>query len=301
MNWLRNTFLPLWFSVLLALPPMTLADVDPSSVAAATDAVESSVKEAAEDRTALRRKEIMQEAVDALATTKDALKALEADRRQDALDALALTTGKLELILAREPTLALAPTDVTIVTNDLYATPEAIREVVRNAEDALEDGKVQRARRLLDGLGSEIVITVSNLPLATYPDAIKAVSPLIDGGKVDEAKAALQATLNTIVLTDHILPLPELRSKALLERAESLAQMQTRNAEEEQELSNVLAAVRNQLELAELLGYGADENYESLYTQLREIEHKVVDGKSGEGFFDDLKQSMQSLWGSVFS
>lgn len=73
---------------------------------------------------------------------------------------------------------------------------------------------VQRARSLLEGLGSEIVFTVTNLPLATYPDAIKAIVPMIDEGRIKEAKVALGLALNTLVLTNHVVPLPILRLDA---------------------------------------------------------------------------------------
>ena len=67
---------------------------------------------------------------------------------------------------------------------------------------------MQQARALLSGLASESELQVTNLPLATYPAAIKAVAPLIDAGKKDEAKAALQLALNTLVVERFITPLP---------------------------------------------------------------------------------------------
>ena len=137
--------------------------------------------------------------------------------------------------------------------------------------------------------------------MATYPDAIKAITPLIDAGKVEEAKSGLQAALNTLVLTDHVVPLPVLRSQSLLERAEELAENGERTDAENDELSNHLAAVRNQLEMAQLLGYGDKDDYKPLYAQLKEIEKKTDDGQSGNGFFDKMKSSMSDLWESIFS
>ncbi|MGS8570856.1 YfdX family protein, partial [Salmonella enterica subsp. enterica serovar Braenderup] len=60
----------------------------------------------------------------------------------------------------------------------------------------------------------------TNIPLASYPAAVKAVVPLIDQGKIEEAKAALQSALNTLVEERSVLPLPVLRAKLLLKRAE---------------------------------------------------------------------------------
>lgn len=77
-------------------------------VAEATKAVQPEVRVQANTQIEERRKRILQEAIDALARTKDALSALEEERRDDALEALAIVTGKLKLIVARDPTLALA-------------------------------------------------------------------------------------------------------------------------------------------------------------------------------------------------
>lgn len=304
MRTLRNC----WFALLCALPVGTTGaaygadeQVTTEAVQEATESVESEVQTETENQTIERRKQIMKEAVDALAKTNEALKALENEQIDDALEALAVITGKLELIVARDPDLALAPTDLTVTRHDIYATPEAIRVAVDEAEDALEDGRIQVARRILDGLGSELVISVANLPLATYPDAIKAITPLIDEGKIDEAIRGLQAALNTQVVTRHVVPLPMIRSEALLERAEELAEKADRSDAEEEELASLLSATRGQLEMAELLGYGNKEDFEVMFAQLDLIEEKTDEKKSGIGFFDNLKQTMAEMWTTAVS
>lgn len=300
----KAAWLSVWSVLLVAFAWPAFAQDKPGDAEGlkeATESVEDEVQSETEKAIAERRQKIMQEAAEALTKTKDVLTALEEGRVDDALEALAVTTGKLELIVAREPELALAPTDVAIVTHDIYATPEAIEAAIERAKNSLDNGEVQKARRILDGLGSELVISVTSLPLATYPDAIKAITPLIDDGKVDEAKRSLQTALNTLVITDSIVPLPVLRSEALLERAEELAEKSDRTDAENEELDNKLAAVRNQLEMAELLGYGDKKDYEPLYAQLDNIRNKTEDGKSGAGFFDKMKDSMSNLWNSILS
>ena len=297
---IRPMLVALWASFVLALSPVNAQEtIDTEGVAEATEAVESAVQDEAQAQTSDRRERILQEAIDALSGTKDALKALEEERIDDALDALAMTTGRLELIVAREPALMLAPTDVTVVERDILGSQEAIRRAIQRAEDALDNGRVQEARRILDGLGSEIVLSVTSLPLATYPDAIKAIAPLIDEGKIAEAKAGLQAALNTLIVTDHVLPLPVLRAEALLDRAEELTEQEARSDEDNETLKNSLSAARNQLEMAELLGYGEMADYEEIYAQIDRIEEQIEDGRSGSGFFENIRQSMSSFWKST--
>ena len=74
------------------------------------------------------------------------------------------------------------------IVHDLFANTETIEAMTDEALDALKHGEVQQARHVLALLASEIVIAVTNIPLASYPAAVKSVVPLIDQGKIEEAK-----------------------------------------------------------------------------------------------------------------
>jgi hypothetical protein len=244
-----------------------------------------------------QRKEIIDEAVSAIAETNTALQALEQDKPDQALNALARASGKLNIVLAREPALALAPIDVNVTLYNVYNRVDAILKARKQAEDYLEAGEVQKARALIDDLASEMVISVVNIPLKTYPDAISAVVPLIDQGKIEKAKAALQAALDTTVISERVIPLPLLRADVQLARAEALAEQERRSEEENKNLARLLDAVREQLKLAEALGYGDKTHYARFYSELEEIEGKTKLGGAGEGFFDQIKTSLQSIFG----
>ena len=236
----------------------------------------------------------------ALQETFNALKALEAGKKEEALKALANATGKLELVVARDPKLAFAPVDVSMTTFDVLATAQDVTMARKEVMRLLKEGNLPAARELLNSLRSEVVVSVAAIPLATYPDAIKAVTPLIDQGKVEEAKAALEAALSTLVVTRHVIPLPLLRVDEALVIAEVLAEKKDRDEKENQALENALDAAVEQLKLAEALGYGTHADYEVLQDQIREIREKVSGGKSGTGFFEKLKQSLLELKADIF-
>lgn len=257
--------------------------------------VQPQVDAKATEQAAETRKKITADAIAAVAETRNALKLLDEKKADEALAALERVTGKLELILARDPKLALAPVDVEVITFDLIAKPDTIKAVIKEAEDYLEDGEVQKARPLVANLASESQIHTTSIPLATYPGAIKAVAPLIDAGKVDEAKVALQAALNTLVVTTDVIPLPVLRAEILLRNAEALAENKERTDKDNKTLANQLAEVRNQLKMAELLGYGNKKAFKPMYEQIDQIEEKTADGKSGKGWFDKIKQQLSGL------
>jgi hypothetical protein len=107
---------------------------------------------------------------------------------------------------------------VAVVTTvrDLYATVDAVKAAVKQAKDDLANNQVQQARALIEGLTSQAEIQVPDVPLATYPAAIKALVPLIDAGKTDKAKAALYAAVNTLVVEHYVIPLPKLTESWLI-------------------------------------------------------------------------------------
>ncbi|BCU06395.1 YfdX family protein [Allochromatium tepidum] len=262
----------------------------------ATESVQPQVDAKATNQAAEKRKKITADAMAAVNETKKALKLLDEEKTDEALAALEQATGKLELVLARAQDLALAPVDVEVVTYDLLANLDTVKAMIHDAENYLEDGEVQKARPLVASLASEIVFRTTSIPLTTYPGAIKAVTPLIDEGKIDEAKAALQAALNTLVVTtDDVIPLPFLRAEVLLKNAEALAENKERTVKDNETLASQLAEARNQLKMAELLGYGTKKSFKPMYEQIDEIEQKTAGGKGGKGWFDKIKQQLSEL------
>jgi hypothetical protein len=269
----------------------------PQTQSEASQSVQPKVDKQTADAAAEKRKKLFAEAAAALAETHKALKALENKKSDVALKALEEATGKLDLIVARDPKLAQAPVDTEVVTYDLLTDHDTIKSVIKEAKAYLSDGEIQKARPLVANLASEIQYRTHHIPLETYPAAIKAVVRLIDAGKIDEAKARLQATLTTLVVTmDDVIPLPKLRAEHLLRQAQELAEKKERSKEENDKLANHLQAAREQLQMAELLGYGKKKDYNPMYEQISEIEKKSAGGKSGLGWFDKVKHQLSDLF-----
>ena len=267
----------------------------PEAQPQANQSVQPKVDKKTADAAAEKRKFLLSDAQSAIAETRKALQALEDKKEREAVDALAVATGKLELVLARNPQLALAPVETEVVTLDILSNRDTVKAVIKEAKENLSDGEIQKARLLLTNLASEVQLRTTNIPLATYPAAIKAITPLIDAGKTDEAKAKLQATLNTLVITTEAIPLPKLRAESLLKEAQTLAEKKDRSKEENDKLAKHLDAAREQLQMAELLGYGKKKDYQPMYEQLDEINKKSAEGKSGMGWFDKLKKQLSDL------
>jgi hypothetical protein len=246
--------------------------------------LENETRLQAEGAISQQRKQIIEEAMSAVTETKNALQALEGKKTQDALAALERATGKLNIILAREPKLEFAPAAVDVMVHDVYTTGDEIKKARKEAEQYLKDGSMQKARMALRDLASEINISVAGLPLKSYPAAIADVTPLIDQGKTEEAKLALEAALNTFVIVDHIIALPILSADMKLERAAELAKKEKRSEEDNKHLAKLLDEAREQLKFAEALGYGSNKDHKIFYSEIAAIEANTKNGKSGKDY-----------------
>lgn len=246
-------------------------------------------------KTTDKRKEIVAEAVSTIRETQDALKALDEGKNKEALAGLERATGKLEIVLARDPKVALVPLDVKVETKSIVGSIDTIKKARQEAQTLLANGRVQESRRILDNLCSETVISTTNIPMATYPGALKQAAKLIDENKANEAKEVLQRALSTLVITDVVVPLPVMEAKVSLQKAEEIAKIKSRTPEQNRQLSVLVNVADSDIQLAEALGYGTKNNFDSFHKQVSEIRQKTSNGKFGVGFFDQIKSYIESM------
>ncbi len=284
--------------------PAYSADGSGNNVAAAKSAakkaevmkkIDDAARKDAQKQTEQKRQTVVSEAVSALRETGNALKYLDEGKKDDALAAIEKAVGKLEVILARDPELAFVPVSVSAKSQDIIASPEIVTSMVDEVKKLLYAGKIQEARALLSTLASETVISVARLPLKTYPLAMKKAAALIDEGKVNEAKVVLQTALDTLDVEVTIIPIPVANARALLERAEKLAEMESRTKEQNEQLSTLLSAAEEELRFAQALGYGKRKDFEDFYKEIKVIRDKTSGGKSGHGFFKKIMGYLSSV------
>lgn len=261
---------------------------DARAAAAEKPAAPAATPEKSSGKDATSRAELLQDAVTAVQETHNAMTAIDQNKPKDAIAALERATGKLEILLARTPTLALAPVDVSVVTRDVIANVEDVDELREAAEEELESGRLQKARHLIGTLASEVVISVSSVPLATYPAAIKSAAALLAGDKPQEAKAVLQTALNTLVVRDTILPLPLTRAQAAVEQARALSEKANRTPDENTRLRALLETAREQVRLGEALGYATAQDMTGLLAAIDEIDAKTAGQKHEKGLLDRI-------------
>ena len=246
------------------------------------------------------RTKLIEEAVTAVQETRNAMRAIDQNKPKDAIAALERAPGKLEIVLARTPDLALAPIDVTVTTYDVLGTVQDVQRVRAVAKSAFDRGRMQEARRLMDGLASETVISITNVPLGTYPSALKQAAALLHQGKSQDAKLVLETALNTFVITSTIAPLPLARAQAAIEEGRTLMEKANRTDAESARLRSLLTRARDQLHLGQALGYATEKKVSVLLRAVEDMDRRTGGKQHSSGLgeptrqmFDAAKRSSQ--------
>lgn len=238
------------------------------------------------------RQSLDADAIAAIQETQKALQAISAGKADEALASIERASGKINVITARKPAVAMLPVGFEVAVIDAAPlAPNQIKQVSREAERAVKDHDYPAARLLLQQLTSEIHVRTQHLPLATYPVALREAARLLDAKKPDEAAAALQVALNTLVVVDRAIPLP----LALVDAAVAEAQ-ELRDKNKDQSLK-LLSVARSELERARLLGYASsDPEYQQLSQAISDVEKQVRGNENSQSTFARLKERVSNFF-----
>lgn len=298
--------------------PANADELAEDTAAAADASISEAVQDEATAQVDTKRKALIDDATLALEKTEEALKALDENDTQAAIDALAIATGKLETVVAREPELALAPVSTRLIQRDLLADIQAVRTARETIEELVDEGQLQRARPLMRDFASEIIVETTNLPLATYPDALLLATALIDDGNIEAAQETLATALSTVVVTEEQIALPVLRAERFIDAAETAldekgpqetAETASTEGESAEATSDDMSltpseyvqAARQQLDLAEALGYGTKDDFAELRDDIEQLDAKIEAEEDADGILGTIRQSFDRLKDRLFN
>jgi hypothetical protein len=232
------------------------------------------------------------EAADVVAESSKAISSLANNDYKAATDAVERAIGKAEKIVAVKPGLSMVPLDVKLNVNDLVADPATLENLQDQVKELSDKGYLQDVRRLMNGISSEVTITTSNLPLASYPDALKAAAKLIQDKKGAEAAVVLSDALNTIVIEKRSIPLPIIRAEGMLKAAAKL--LSQKNRKDDKDVIALLDNADYQIHFAEELGYGKkDKEFDELYSSVKDLKAEVRK-KERSAQIDGLMNTLES-------
>ncbi len=234
---------------------------------------------------------IVQEAVEAVALTHKVLEELEKGNKEQAIKDLEKAIGKLEVVLSAPNAPALIPIDSSLEIVDFPGTLQDIKTAVITAKALLKENRIQEARLILDTLRSEIVLKVVNLPLASYPAALKLAAKFLHENRIDEAKNVLAQALATFVEVDIVTPIPLLQAIHLVEIAQKVAKEDRKKALE------YLKEAKLALKKAEALGYVSESEttYEMLEDMIEKVEKEIKGKNKAEKLFEELLEKLREF------
>jgi hypothetical protein len=231
------------------------------------------------------------EAIAVIEETQRAIDAINANTISEALSAIERASGKVNVLLARNPATALMPVSQEVVVFD--TAPEdldAIIEIADAVDAAILLDDYPAARVLLYGLMSELRVRTYNLPLATYPVALTEAARLLDEKKNDEARMVLMAALSTLVAIDRVTPLP------LLLAREAINEAQTHRNKDKDSARGLLDTARYELDRAMALGYAAkDLEYKALKDDISNLEKQLKTNEDTSSLFSKLQDRLSAF------
>jgi hypothetical protein len=249
--------------------------------------VESQRQQAQQDA----EKSLDKEAIAAIDETNKAVEAIAANKTDEARAAIERATGKINILVARNPTTALIPVSTEVEV--IEAAPQdskAIVQIADNASDAFHAKDYPAARVLLYGLTSELRVRTYNLPLASYPLALAQAARLLDQQKTQDANTILLTALNTLAVIDHVTPLPLLLARAAIDQARDQSQKDKSTAQA------LLETAKKQLQRSKDLGYaGEDPEYAALNSDISNLEKQIKGNGDATSVFAKLEDRFSTF------
>lgn len=271
-----------------------MAEVKKENKVAENKEVTKNVEEAKENYVDERVQKITKEATEAINAVVKVVELLDKENKEEVLEQIEKVLGKLEVLVAKDPTLQAVPVGVRQEVVDFPGTVEDVELAKTEVVALIKKGEVALARDIMLNLASELDIYITALPIGTYPVVIKAIIPLVEEGKFKEAKALIVEALETLIIEKVVIPLPILRAEKTIIKASEMTKENDKANKEE--LSKLLEYAKEQLLLAQALGYGKIEtDYKDLFEEIENIENKLKGEEGTKGIFENLKTKLSSF------
>jgi hypothetical protein len=236
-------------------------------------------------------KSLDRDAIAAIAETQKAIDAIASNKSDQALAAIERATGKINILLARNTAIALIPVSADVDVID--AAPHDIKLIKvlgQHASAAVVAKDYPAARVLLDALTSEIRVRTYDLPLATYPEALKAAARLLDQKKPQDANDVLLTALNTLLVVDRVTPLPLVIAREAINVAK--AQSQTDKAIAQ----TLVETAKNEVERSKELGYAPKApEYQALNSDISSLEKQLKGNSDAGSMFAKLEDKLSAF------
>jgi hypothetical protein len=236
-------------------------------------------------------KQAPKEIVAGMQNTFAALKALQANKKDEAKKALEAATKSFNAALKADPSLDLIPIDERFQAYAFMGSSDIIAARLKLAQQLLKTHDTQTASAMLVSLKDELDISVISIPMKIYPIAVQKA---LDELNKDNEKAAFNAiaeAMNSLVVAVAVVPTPLLVAQDLIVEASKL------DKEKKKEAQKLLAAAKEELKRAELLGYVSrnEADYKLLNEDIEKIKKEIKGKNAVVKLYETLKNDFKQI------
>ncbi len=261
-----------------------------------TTNLKKETKKANEDKS-----ELVAEAIESLKFTQKAFIALNNNDAKVAKESIEKALGKLETILALKDAPKVLTIDTRVVVKEFMGGSKEVQKSVELLKKLVNENKIQEARMMIQALQSEIDTTLINLPLASYPNALKLAGKYIHEKKLKNAKEVLGMALDTFVQELVVVPIPLLNANNLLTLSQQIAK---KGEKKDKELAlKYLDEAKEQLEIAKQLGYLSESTvtYKLLQDSIDGVKKEIGGDNKPTELFNSLQKSLSEFKNKILS
>jgi len=235
------------------------------------------------------------EIAQAIQNTFMAVQAIEKNKLKEAEKLLSEADKKFTEALKKDPALDLLPLEETLMAYRYTGSSKEIEAALDLSVQLIKAHDTQVARALMMTLKDELDINIVSIPMKLYPAATKKALEAVKKGDKNAALAALAEGFGMLVNTQIIIPTPLLAAQALVVDASKL------DKNKKEEAQKLLAAAKEELSRAELLGYTKkhDAAYKLIHDDIEKIEKEIKGKNIVEKLYEKLLTDIKKLIGDT--
>ena len=200
------------------------------------------------------------EVAEAIQNTFMAVQAIEKDKIDEAKKLLSEADKKFTQALEKDPSLDLLPLEESLMVYNYTGSSKEIRDALGLSVVLIKAHDTQVARAVMMTLKDELDINIVSIPMKLYPVATKKALDALNNGDKKTAMLALAEGFGMLVNTQIIIPIPLLAAQEFVLEASKL------DKSKKEEAQTLLAAAKEELARAELLGFCSNAAKASVFS-----------------------------------
>lgn len=269
----------------------------PDSLYMSRQTLANKVQSEAQEEIKKQQRRFVKEALNCITETNETLKSLASGKMKEAKKQMHQAMLQAKNTLKNNPNVHYVPVNISVSSNNFVTSIQQADQLLTEAKKSLSNGGYQKASSVLNKLKSEIDITTINMLFSNYPSGLAKADSLLNAKKTTDAENILYGLLNSLQITQVVLPLPVLRAEALINQAKTVADQN----KDEGKIVNLLENANYQLLLAKEMGYGSfDQEYNVLSGELKDLEKDVLSGTSSPKDFSLLSIKVDQFRSRLF-